>query len=296
MQSVSDSKTGSQEEHIPQPEPGQVLRVSRHHPVSRTLEFIETIHLRPGEEYFIGRRTHESGSSIVLVARSVSGRHARLKCDALGVQCTLFDNGSSNGTRLGAQRIKSHIPYRLRPGECFQVGPFELQYLVNSKVTLTECARNSHLPIIGRDLRQPFELRYGNGSVNVLITDHPVLVELYKQIAKVAQSDCSVLILGETGTGKDVVAQVLHAWSARHQNSLVTGELSGLSGELLWSELFGHKKGAYTGAATDRAGCFRSANKGTLFLDEIGDIDASSQIKPTSCSRKQVDKTARDGH
>ncbi len=277
--SASQSKTGPEEEHIPQPEPGQVLRVSRHHPASRTLEFIETIQLRPGEEYFIGRRAHEGGSSIVLLARSVSGRHARLKCDALGVQCTLFDNGSSNGTRLGVQRIKPHIPYRLRPGECFQVGPFELQYLINSKATVTECARNPHLPIIGRDLRQPFELHYGNGSVKVLITDHPVLVELYKQIAKAAQSDCSVLILGETGTGKEIVAKVLHAWSARHQGSLVSQEVSGLSGELLCSELFGHKKGAYTGAATDRIGCFRSANKGTLFLDEIGEIDANSQIK-----------------
>ncbi len=105
------------------------------------------------------------------------------------------------------------------------------------------------------------------------------LQEILHTIARVAPTNASVLITGESGTGKELIAEALHRASKRAGQSFVKVNLGGLSQSLFESEMFGHKKGAFTGAVADRAGRFELANKGTIFLDEIGDLDFSCQVK-----------------
>ncbi|HWJ96403.1 MAG TPA: sigma-54 dependent transcriptional regulator, partial [Telluria sp.] len=96
---------------------------------------------------------------------------------------------------------------------------------------------------------------------------------------QVAMSDIPVLILGESGTGKELIARAIHSHSRRRKNRMVTLNCAGLSESILEDELFGHVKGAFTGAQGDRAGRFEHADNGTLFLDEIGDMPAAMQAK-----------------
>jgi DNA-binding NtrC family response regulator len=103
--------------------------------------------------------------------------------------------------------------------------------------------------------------------------------EVYKMIGRVALSDAIVLITGESGTGKELVAQALHKNSPRHDRPFVAVNCAALAETLLESELFGHEKGAFTGALAQRKGRFEQANKGTLFLDEIGEISPTTQKK-----------------
>jgi two-component system, NtrC family, response regulator HydG len=98
-------------------------------------------------------------------------------------------------------------------------------------------------------------------------------------VARVAPSQASVLILGETGTGKELVARTLHRFSERSRGRFVGVNCSALAEGILESELFGHVRGAFTGAVTARPGLFREADRGTVFLDEIGDISAALQAK-----------------
>lgn len=103
--------------------------------------------------------------------------------------------------------------------------------------------------------------------------------QVRKLIGQVADTEASVLILGESGTGKEVVARNIHAISSRFNKPFIPINCGAIPGELLESELFGHEKGAFTGAITSRQGRFELANNGTLFLDEIGDMPLSMQVK-----------------
>ena len=100
-----------------------------------------------------------------------------------------------------------------------------------------------------------------------------------KAIGMLADSEATTLITGETGTGKELVARAIHAHGVRRAKPFVAVNCAAIPAELLESELFGHKRGAFTGAISDRAGAFRDAAGGTLFLDEIGDMDAAMQAK-----------------
>ncbi|WP_457551515.1 sigma-54 interaction domain-containing protein [Desulfobacula sp.] len=107
----------------------------------------------------------------------------------------------------------------------------------------------------------------------------PVMQTLYEHIESVASLDTPVMILGESGTGKELVAKALHETGKRASKPFIKVNCAALSEHILESELFGHVKGAYTGADVDRIGRFEAAHKGTIFLDEIGDIPLSVQIK-----------------
>jgi two-component system, NtrC family, response regulator HydG len=112
-----------------------------------------------------------------------------------------------------------------------------------------------------------------------MIGSSPRMIEIYKQISKVAPTDATVLIEGETGTGKDLIARMIHRNSRRANQPFVPVDCGAIAPSLLESELFGTLKGAYTGADRDRMGVFEAANNGTIFLDEIGDIEFGFQLK-----------------
>jgi DNA-binding NtrC family response regulator len=127
-----------------------------------------------------------------------------------------------------------------------------------------------------RTLRQQVNERYGLENV---IGESPVFREVLDTIRQIAPSSANVLIEGETGTGKELAAHAIHNLSRRHAAKFVTVHCAALSPTLLESELFGHERGAFTGAHERRIGRFEQANGGTIFLDEIGEIDASTQVK-----------------
>ena len=105
------------------------------------------------------------------------------------------------------------------------------------------------------------------------------LMEVLNTVARIARTNASVLITGESGTGKELIAEAIHINSQRTKQPFVKVNLGGISQSLFESEMFGHKKGAFTDASADRIGRFELANKGTIFLDEIGDLDLSCQVK-----------------
>ena len=105
------------------------------------------------------------------------------------------------------------------------------------------------------------------------------LTDVLNTIARIAKTNASVLITGESGTGKELIAEAIHINSQRAKHPFVKVNLGGISQSLFESEMFGHKKGAFTDASADRTGRFEMADKGTIFLDEIGDLDLSCQVK-----------------
>ena len=127
---------------------------------------------------------------------------------------------------------------------------------------------------IARDLMQEAYRREGN-----LIGNSRAMRDLRREIATVAATDLAVLVTGETGTGKELVARTIHAQSARSEQALVQINCAALPETIAESELFGHRKGAFTGATSDRPGKFELAHGGTLFLDEIGELPLSLQAK-----------------
>lgn len=112
-----------------------------------------------------------------------------------------------------------------------------------------------------------------------IIGKSPALLSLLDTVARIAPTTASVLITGESGTGKELIAEAVHTHSRRAKEPFVKVNLGGLSQSLFESEMFGHKKGAFTDAYMDRTGRFKMADKGTIFLDEIGDLELSSQVK-----------------
>jgi len=111
------------------------------------------------------------------------------------------------------------------------------------------------------------------------IAESPAMKQLLLLLKKVAQTDATVLILGESGTGKELIAEMVHELSLRKENPLVRINCAAIPKGLLESELFGHEKGAFTGAVKSKQGLFEIANKGSIFLDEIGDMDLELQAK-----------------
>ena len=112
-----------------------------------------------------------------------------------------------------------------------------------------------------------------------IVTRSPLMLRLLEQARMVAQSDVSVLINGQSGTGKEVLAQAIHKASPRAKKPFIAINCGALPEQLLESELFGHAKGAFTGAVSSREGLFQAAESGTLFLDEIGDMPMPLQVK-----------------
>lgn len=112
-----------------------------------------------------------------------------------------------------------------------------------------------------------------------IIGEDPSMLNILEIIGRVSATDASILVMGESGTGKELIAEAIHQNSARRNKPFIKVNLGGISTSLFETEMFGHVRGAFTDARSDRTGRFEMANKGTIFLDEIGDLEASSQVK-----------------
>jgi DNA-binding NtrC family response regulator len=144
------------------------------------------------------------------------------------------------------------------------------------EMLLKRALRSQRLEVENRQLRQQLPDPAGIGR---LTGKSPAIQRVIETVKQVAPTRASVLVEGESGTGKEVVAHAIHSLSGRPAEKLVIVHCAALSPQLLESELFGHEKGAFTGAAQRRIGRFEQADGGTLFLDEIGEIDATTQVK-----------------
>jgi transcriptional regulator with PAS, ATPase and Fis domain len=116
-------------------------------------------------------------------------------------------------------------------------------------------------------------------SYPYLIGEHPLIQKITLLVRKVATTDATILIMGESGTGKELVARAIHACSPRSDRPFIPVNCGAIPAELLESEMFGHERGAFTGAIGQRAGMFQLANGGTIFLDEVGEMSPTLQVK-----------------
>ncbi|MCA9543174.1 MAG: sigma 54-interacting transcriptional regulator, partial [Myxococcales bacterium] len=183
-------------------------------------------------------------NDLVLPEDTVSRFHCRIyqEDNAYVIQ----DLGSTNGTFVNKVRVKEAY---LRPGCQISLGKARIEFQsVDEKVRIQPSADDRYGDIIGNNVK---------------------MRQLFGILEKIAPTDTTVVIEGETGTGKEVVARILHANSARAQRPFVAVNVAALPAELLESELFGHGKGAFTGAGAAHRGLFEAAHEGTLFLDEI---------------------------
>jgi two-component system, NtrC family, response regulator AtoC len=189
----------------------------------------------------------------VIDHRALSRRHALLKRHP---NLMIQDLGSTNGIRLTSGVLRGGEPVRLAAGESFHIGPFACM-------------------VVSADSGEASFDRSGREQLRV---DDPTVHGVSSLIGEIARSDINILIQGETGVGKEVLASTLHELSGR------TGPLSSvncavLSDTLLESELFGHEKGAFTGAVGVKQGLLEASSGGTVFLDEIGELPLALQAK-----------------
>jgi two-component system NtrC family response regulator len=146
----------------------------------------------------------------------------------------------------------------------------ELEILV--KKAQERCNLISENKLLKEQLKEQFKFDF-------IVTKSPKMEKILSTTSRVAKSNSTVLIRGETGTGKELIARALHFGSDRQNKPLITVNCAALSENLLESELFGHEKGSFTGASSQRIGRFEQADGGTLFIDEIGDISLQTQVK-----------------
>jgi DNA-binding NtrC family response regulator len=201
-----------------------------------------TRELAPGERVVIGRGD-EAGLQVL--DKSVSRLHAAVTLGRGGAPATVEDLKSSNGVRVNGRLIRGR--HELSPGDVIEIGA-----VVVVVHTMTHAPAEEH--------------------------DSPM--EVTRKLARlVAKSRLSVLIMGETGSGKEVLAQSIHSQSPRASGPFVKINCAAFTDTLLESELFGHERGAFTGAHVAKVGLIESAHGGSLFLDEIGEIPQPTQVK-----------------
>src|SRR5579872_840779 len=144
------------------------------------------------------------------------------------------------------------------------------------EMRIARALRQQNLETENATLRQQLESKFGMENI---VGESPAMKEVFELVQQVAPYPSTVLLEGESGTGKELIARAIHQLSPRNRQPMITVHCAALAPTLLESELFGHEKGAFTGASERRVGRFEQAQGGTLFLDEIGEIDATIQVK-----------------
>jgi transcriptional regulator with GAF, ATPase, and Fis domain len=220
-------------------------------------------------EVVIGR---DPEADVCVPNRSVSRRHAVLR---MGPVVTLSDLGSANGTRVLAAGGKPGTPASttqgldarrvLAPGETVPVALGDVVE-VGAAMLMLQPARGATASA-------------GSTAPSPIVVTNATMQSLHRMCELVAAGDISVLLLGETGVGKEVFAQRIHALSRRAPHPFIAVNCAELSATLLESEIFGHEKGAFTGAVGAKAGLFEAAEGGTVFLDEVGELPSALQAK-----------------
>jgi DNA-binding NtrC family response regulator len=152
--------------------------------------------------------------------------------------------------------------------------PFNMDTL---EISLTKMLRQHE--ILKENIELKGQIQQHTEGLDQLVGSHPKMQRLYEQILTAAETDLTVLILGETGTGKELIARSIHSRSDRRSKPFVVINCAAIPENLLESEFFGHEKGAFSGAISQRIGKFEKAHTGTIFLDEIGDIPLDLQAK-----------------
>ena len=189
---------------------------------------------------------------------TVSREHCEIELNERGFR--IRDMSSTNGIRI----------QNLRVYDVSSAAPLELA-LGETTLTIT--------PLAEAETRE----RTSIGRFGALLGESTKMRELFAILARVAVTDLTVLVEGETGTGKELVAQTIHAASARADNPFVVFDCSAVAANLIESDLFGHERGAFTGASTARSGALEDADHGSLFLDEIGELPLELQQKLLRC-------------
>ncbi|MDY3558017.1 sigma 54-interacting transcriptional regulator [Gemmata sp. JC673] len=196
-----------------------------------------------------------------------------------GVRCACFVPLTTPRRKLGAMAFTSYLPLSPAPDDinfALQVGRL-VALAVEGALTRHELER-ANARLAAEKLYLEEEIR-ADRRMHEVVGDSRTLQEVLKQVEVVAPTDSAVLVTGETGTGKELVARAVHRLSARSERTFVKLNCAAIPTGLLESELFGHEKGAFTGAVERRLGRFELADGGTLFLDEVGDIPQELQPK-----------------
>ncbi|EAU65344.1 response regulator HsfA [Stigmatella aurantiaca DW4/3-1] len=228
-----------------------------------------SVSLEPGA-YRIGSAP---SCEIALSDKTVSRQHLRLEVREDGVRAV--DAGSRNGSYCEQMRFSE---LEVRVGAVLQVGTTEFKLV-------PEESRERVVPPSSRE------------SFGALVGGSRPMRELFTLLERLAAGDSDVLVQGETGTGKELCAEAIHQQSKRSQGPFVIVDLAGVAPSLIESELFGHVKGAFTGAQGDRAGAFERANGGTVFLDEVGELPLELQPRLLrALERRQVKRVGANDY
>jgi two-component system nitrogen regulation response regulator GlnG len=218
--------------------------------------------------YRVGKN---KGIELSLTDSAVSRIH--LLIDVLPGSLRVTDNGSRNGSFCDGLRFTT---VEARPGSVLKIGRTEMRIL----------------PVDGGAAALPPSERTRFGK---LVGTSLAMRDLFAILERAAPTDTDVLIYGETGTGKELCAEAIHAASARRDKPFVVCDLAGVAPTLIESELFGHVKGAFTGASAHRAGVFERAHSGTLFLDEVGELPPDVQPRLLrALERREVKRVGGD--
>ncbi|MBI2346357.1 MAG: sigma 54-interacting transcriptional regulator [Deltaproteobacteria bacterium] len=193
-------------------------------------------------------------NDFVLADKTVSRNHLEIEYTA---DCFLLkDLGSTNGTLLNGNRVKEAY---LAPGDVIKLGNSRIEFRAfDEKVKIEPSANTSYGYLVGQSLK---------------------MRQIFGILERIAGTNATVVVEGETGTGKDLVARSIHEQSARRSRPFVVFDCSAVAPNLIESELFGHERGAFTGAVRSRRGAFEEAHGGTIFLDEIGELTLDLQPK-----------------
>jgi DNA-binding NtrC family response regulator len=194
----------------------------------------------------------QTGCDLVLTDRLVSGHHFEIMLDEAGYR--LRDLDSTNGTFVSGHRVRDVY---LNPGTVIYVGESRLRFdPLDESISVDLSTRDRFGEMVGSSV---------------------VMRALFAKLERIAPTDASVLITGETGTGKELVAEAIHHHSLRTSGPFVVVDCGSIPDNLIASELFGHERGAFTGAVSTYAGAFERAHGGTIFLDEIGELPLELQ-------------------